>query len=1027
MGRRGRQEVFLAAGTDKERVLAEAATLTGPVRRRGLGVIPACFAFCGAVLSAPIAPALDLGRPLSQAQVDVWKTENGLPQDTVTSILRTREGHLWFGTYDGLVRFDGARFTVFDAKTTPLLATGSAFALMEDRHGAIWIGRSENVLKYENGAFTQVLGADELGQGTVWALAEAPDGTVWAGAGRGLVRWTAGKATLLTKENGLPPARIRTVCVDREGAVWIGTSGAGLARLQDGRVTRWTMTDGFPSDHIVTVLADPSGGVWVATAGAGLVRIVGDGRRVWTTSDGLPTDQLTALALDAAGSLWIGTWGSGVCRFQRGAFSVLAAPPLSNDKIWSILPDEEGFVWVGTWVGGLNRLRDRSFPSYGVPEGLSNDNVRSVLHGRDGSVWLATAGGGLNRLRDGRLEVIRKADGLPSDEVSALWEDRSGTLWVGTYTSGLAKLQGGRIEAFGKDDGLPGDDVRVVLEDRERTLWVATTSGVATSRDGRRFERVATPEWVSLNAVVCVLEDRTGALWFGTSGDGLIRRDASGFRILTTRDGLVSDRIAALYEDEEGSLWIGSAWSGINRLKEGRIAAIRLENGLAEGRSQVLLPDRFGGLWLTGNKGFQRLRKSELAAVADGRLDAVRPLSFGLADGLRSASFASGQQPAGSIGPDGRIWLPSYRGVVVVDPARIPPPPPPPEIRVEEVVVDGAPRVAKRALQIEPRRRLIEIRYAASTLRPPELVKFRFRLDGFDEDWIEVGTRRSAYYTGLRPGRYRFRVQSRVGDGEWGRESEGLELVLKPAFHQVWWFRAPAAFLVLSGVGLLFWTRTARLKRRHDELERLVGERTDALREANERLSELSFTDALTGIPNRRRLDEALHAEWKRAIRFGHPLSLVLADIDFFKRYNDALGHPAGDRCIVEVARVVQSNARRAGDLAARFGGEEFALLLPATSGADAATVAERTRAALEALALPHPDGACPVVTASFGVATFVPESDGDPERLLATADAALYRAKREGRNRVVGATPRGGRPPETGRSGEHPFPKPLP
>lgn len=325
---------------------------------------------------------------------------------------------------------------------------------------------------------------------------------------------------------------------------------------------------------------------------------------------------------------------------------------------------------------------------------------------------------------------------------------------------------------------------------------------------------------------------------------------------------------------------------------------------------------------------------------------------------------------------------------------------------------------------VEPGRRLVEIRYAASTLRPPELVRFRFRLDGFDADWLDVGTRRAAYYAGLPPGRYRFRVQSRVGEGEWGRESDGLELVLKPAFHQVWWIRALVALLALSGVALFFRSRTARLKRRHDELERLVGERTDALREANERLSELSFTDALTGIPNRRRFDEALDAEWKRAIRFGHPLSLVLADIDFFKRYNDTLGHPAGDRCIVEVARVLTTNARRAGDLAARFGGEEFALLLPATGGADAALVAERTRAALEALAMPHPDGAAPVVTASLGVATFVPESDGDPERLVATADAALYRAKREGRNRVVSATPRGGRPPEAGRSGEHPLPK---
>ncbi len=975
-------------------------------------------------LPTPLA-ALRPERPLSQAQVDAWQTENGLPQNTVTSILRTRDGHLWFGTYDGLVRFDGARFTVFDGKTSPLLATGSAFALMEDRRGTLWIGRSENVVQFRDGVFRQVLG-DELGQGTVWSLAEAPDGAVWAGAGKGLVRWKDGQATLFTRKDGLPAGRLRSVCLDKDGTLWIGTSGAGLVSWREGRVTTFSTETGFPSDQIITVLPDPAGGIWVATAGAGLVRIEGESRRVYGTADGLPTDQVTALALDAAGSLFIGTWGSGICRLREGSFSCLGSPPLSNDKIWSILPDEEGFVWVGTWVGGLNRLRDRSFPAFGVPEGLSNDNVRSVLHGRDGSVWLATAGGGLNRLREDRIEVLRKSDGLPSDEVSGLFEDRSGALWVGTYTSGLARLRGGRIDTFGRSEGLPGLDVRVIHEDRHGTIWVATTLGVATSRDGRRFEPFRTPDGVSLNAVVCLLEDRAGALWFGTSGDGLVRYDASGFHVLTMRDGLVSDRISALHEDEEGNLWIGSAWSGINRLKDGVMTAIRPKDGLAEGRAQVLLEDRAGGLWLTGNKGFQRILKRELIAASTGQPGSVHPLAFGLADGLRSASFASGQQPAGSIGPDGRIWLPSYRGVVVVDPERIPRPPPPPGVRLEELLVDGTMRDAKDGLEIGPGRLMVEIRYAATTLQPPELIRFRSRLDGFDRDWAEVDTRRSAFYTGLPPGRYRFRVASRIGDGPWGREAELVSLRILPAFHQTAWFRAIAVVLGVSLVVLAVRRRTVQLRRRQERLERLVAERTEELRRANERLSELSFSDSLSGIANRRRFDEVLEIEWKRGIRFGHPLSLVMADIDFFKRYNDALGHQAGDRCIFEVAGVLQGMARRAGDLAARYGGEEFVLLLPATGAADAAIVAETARAQIEALGIPHPDGASRFVTASFGVATSVPgthppETAGAPDQLVSAADAALYRAKSAGRNRVEFAEPGAVRPSAQGRAGESP------
>lgn len=937
----------------------------------------------------------------------------------MTSILRTHDGHLWFGTYDGLVRFDGARFTVFDGRTSPLLATGSTFALMEDRAGALWIGRSENVLVFKNGVFRKVLGSDELGQGTIWSLCETPDGTVWGGSSKGLVRWRDGQATFLGRLQGLPTARFRSVCVDRDGTLWIGTNGAGLVTLRDGEVSVLSTKNGFPSDEIVKVLPDPAGGVWVATAGSGLVRIVGSSRRVYGKADGLPTDQLTALAFDPDGSLWIGTWGSGVCRLRQGVFSCLEPGALSNDKIWSVLPDGEGFVWVGTWAGGLNRLRDRRFPVYGLPEGLSNENVRSVLHGRDGSVWLATAGGGLNRLREGRVDVLRKADGLPSDEVSALCEDRSGALWVGTFTSGLARIRAGRIESFGKAEGLPGLDVRVILEDRRGTIWAATTAGVARSRDGRRFEPFETPEWVGLNAVACALEDRNGTFWFGTSGDGLVRYDATGFRVLTSRDGLLSDRISALHEDDEGVLWIGSAWSGLNRLKGGKITSVRPEDGLAEGRVQVILEDRAGGFWFTGNRGFERLARKDLDAVADGAPLILRPLSFGLVDGLRSASFASGQQPAGSIGPDGRLWLPSYRGVVVVDPERLPAPPRAPGVRLEEALVDEASKGAGSTLEVDPGRRTVELRYSPATLQPSEQVRFRFQLEGYDRAWHDVETRRSAFYTGLPPGRYRFRAACRIGDGAWGAEAELLSVVVRPALHETWWFRMLVLALGLAGVAVAVRLGTARLRRRHRELERLVDERTAELGRANERLSKLSFSDALTGLASRRRFDETLDAEWSRAIGSGRPLSLVLADLDGFRRYDDEFGRAAGDSCLVDVARVIRSNVRQAGDLAARFAGEEFALLLPATPLADAVIVAENARAGIEALRLPNPGGRpSEFLTASFGVATVVPESGDDAVQLALEADAALSRARRGGMNRVDSAGPPGPVGPSPGGAG---------
>lgn len=962
--------------------------------------------------SAAIAP----DRALTQVQIDVWRVEDGLPQNTVTSIVRTRKGHLWFGTSDGLVRFDGDRFTVFDGRATPALAVGSTVALMEDRRGRLWIGRNENVVLYEDGAFREILGTEDLGQGTVWDFCETPDGTVWAASAKGLVRWKDGKARLLTEKEGIPSIRFRSVCVDDEGVLWAGTNGAGLVAMRDGRVTIRTKASGFPSDTIAAVVPDPSGGIWAATAGAGLVRLRGDTQRVWGTADGLPTDQLTALAFDAAGSLWIGTWGGGISRFRDGAFETIGVPLLADDKVWSLLPDAEGFVWVGTWIGGLQRLRDRSFPVLGVPEGLSNDNVRSVLLGRDGSVWAATAGGGVNRLHQGHVEVFRKSDGLPSDEVSALCEDRSGAIWVGTYTAGIARIRGRRIDTFGREQGLPALEVRVLREDRQGTIWAATTAGVVTSRDGRRFEPYAAPADVDLEHVLCLLDDRNGVRWFGTAGYGLVRRDEAGFRVLTTRDGLVSDRIMSLHEDDDGHLWIGTAWSGLNLLRDGKVASFRPADGLAEGRIHVILEDGLGGLWFTGNRGFQRLLKRDLLAFASDRSHPIPSLSFGAADGLRSASFAGGQQPAGASGPDGRLWLPSDRGVVVVDPSQLPSPPAPPGARIEEVLVDGAPRSVRNGLEVGSGRHMVEIRYAATTLQPPGLIRFRFRLDGFDADWHDADTRRSALYVGLPPGRYAFRVASRVGEGAFGTEAPVLSLRVLPALHETTWFRILIALLATVGAAVVLRRRSVRIRRRQAELEHLVADRTEKLRHANEKLSELSRTDALTGIPNRRRFDEALVSEWMRGIRFGNPLSVVMVDIDRFKPYNDTFGHPAGDRCLIEIAAVLQTSARRAGDLVARYGGEEFVMLLPATAAADAVIVAERARSRIEGLRIPHPDGPAPFVTASFGVAAFVPEKAGDPARVVALADEALYRAKGGGRNRVEAAPQREGAPPVSGR-----------
>jgi len=873
---------------------------------------------------------------------------------------------------------------------------------MEDAEGNLWIGRSGGAVLYRKGRF-QVAFADEVTAGkSVWSFCQGKDGAVWAATDNGLVRWQQGNTRIYRKADGLPTEKLRSIAFDRAGILWIGTTGGGLVSFSDERFEIFSPTNGFPHEQVRAVIPDPDGSIWAATAGGGLARVQHGKIKTFTVADGLPTNQLSALSLDAQGTLWIGTWGFGICRMRDGHFSSLSSTGgLSGDQIWSLQTDREGSLWIGTWVGGLNRLRNRHFLVLGPPEGLSHDNARAVLRGRDGVMWVATAGGGLNRVEGGRVTTLRKKNGLPSEEISTLCESRDGSLWIGTYTSGLARLQKGRIEKYGKAQGLPAADVRSIYQDHKGNIWAGTVAGLARF-NGHSFVPVLA-KGVPIEGVIPMLEDKTGTLWFGTSGKGILRLRGGEFTAFTTKDGLSSDSVLALHEDERGSLWIGTSGGGINRLRNGKLVSIRLSNGLWDNIVQTILEDRVGNFWMTCNRGFFRTPREELDAFAEGRLTKVTSVGYGAADALRSTTFAGGQLPSGAADDQGRIWLPSFKGLVIVDPSDLPKASPPPVVKIEDVTVDGVDQALGSAIFLPPGSRPLSIRYTAMTLADAERVRFRYRLDGLHTDWVDAGTRREAFFPSLSNGRFKFRVGASTDGKSWSEAPIALAVTVQPYFRQTYWFLGLIFLVINAAAAMTFKLRTLHFRRRHIEMQRIVREKTEELRKANEHLSRLSFLDPLTGLANRRRFDEALDEEWRRAIRFGTSIALVMADVDAFKTYNDTLGHPEGDRCLVAITGVFLNSVGRPGDIAARFGGEEFVVLLPGADHAKAFAFAEMLRNRCESLAMPHP--ASPtgtIVTISLGVAALLPVEGMPVGSLVLEADAALYRAKHAGRNRVA-------------------------
>jgi diguanylate cyclase (GGDEF)-like protein len=965
-----------------------------------------------AVLCASPSRALDPARATTQYLHQAWQTSNGLPQNTVTSVAQTRDGYLWLGTRGGLARFDGVRFEVYDDETTPELAQSQILSLLADPEGRLWIGTwGGGLVRLENGRFTRLSSAQGLPSDLVTALARDAQGRLWVGTDGGGLARLEGERFVAVPSRGALGKQVRALAGAPDG-LWVGTDD-GLAHLAaDGAVTSFGLEQGLSRRSVRALLRDRQGTLWIGTdLGLNEYR---DGRfRALTRRDGLPHDVVVSLAEDRDGNLWVGTDGGGAARLTGTRVATYgSAQGLSHDSVLALHEDREGNLWLGTNLGGLNQLRDGRVTPLGRPEGLSHDYARAVYEDREGTLWIGTEGGGLNALRGGQLTAYSTKDGLSNDTVFAIVQDRAGDVWVGT-DHGLNRLRGGRFESFHaapdpaepgvrhRDDGMSNDSVLALHEDRAGALWIGTYAGGLNRYQDGRFTAFTTRQGLAHDTVNVIYEDRAGALWIGTRGGGLDRYRDGRFEHFTTRQGLSDDLVFALHEDAEGALWIGTYGGGLNRYKDGRFAVVTRRQGLHDDVIHRILDDGEGHLWLSGNRGIFRVSKRELDEVADGRRPSLTSAVFGIADGMRDTECNGGAN-AGARTRDGRLWFPTVEGLVIIDPARLRArPPTPPAALLETALVDGRELPAGGPVRVPAGSQTFSVRFTAPGFVAADAIRFRYRLEGLEDEWVDAGNHRTTSYSKLPPGAYRFRVGAAGQDGAFGPQEAVLDVEVLPRFHETWWFRALAVALLAVAWPLFYRARIRHLQRQKEELEHMVADRTADLNAANARLEQLARVDGLTGLLNRRAFDELLEGECRRAARQQSDLGLLMLDVDAFKAYNDRYGHPAGDACLRTVAETVRRTMRRAGDVAARYGGEEIVIVLPGATLEATLAMGEAIRAAVEDLALPHVASPVqPTVTVSIGAAAASGRALA-PEELVKEADIALYAAKQAGRNRV--------------------------
>ena len=763
------------------------------------------------ILAAPTprgqAQAQATGEPPlpSRYQVTQWKDTEGLPQNSVYSLARTPDGYLWFGTAEGLVRFDGVRFTVFDVGNTPALGNSRVESVLADRTGTLWIGTAGGGLTgYYDGVFTAYTARDGFSGDYVTCLCEDRAGTVWAGTlTHGLNRWKDGRWSPAVP--ALADRDISALAADPSGDLWAGMPN-GLFRVHGDTATAYPPPEGTSDRRVRSLCCDHAGRLWVGTS-LGLQRL-DDGRLVTVDlAEGEHTNFVQAICEARDGTLWIGHGNEVLCRGADGRFVPCRTQgALASTLVWALGADPEGNVWVGTDATGLFRLRHGAFGAYTTLDGLSTNFLRAVCQDAAGTMWVATTGG-LDRWQDGRFVPVGESVGL---SIPAVATDLQGTLWAATgdLNRRICRVDGDRLVPLLTIDKLTS--IHALLADRLGGLWIGTSEGLFHRSSIDTSLPAAGTRKVLDGYIEGMFEDRAGAVWIGTMDGGLSRYRDGRVTTWTTADGLSSNHVMSFYEDAAGTLWIGTHGGGLCRFKDGRFSTVTTRDGLYDGVAFSILEDAAGNFWMSGNKGVYRARRRDLEACMDGRTHHVDSVAYGAADGMLSRECSGGSPAAWKKG-DGTLWFTTIGGVAAVDPTCRDPPRPRPAI--EAATVDHAPRTVSHAVELHPGQTDLEVQYTAFDWQQPERVRFQYQLAGLDRDWQDVGTRRTADFSHLPPGNYAFRVRADGGDGAWS-EPASVAVIVLPPFWRTWWFMALVVSLAVALVGSGFRWRGQQLQRR---------------------------------------------------------------------------------------------------------------------------------------------------------------------------------------------------------------------
>jgi ligand-binding sensor domain-containing protein/signal transduction histidine kinase len=773
-----------------------------------------------------------------------WEREQGLPQNFVRALAQTRDGYLWVGSDDGVSRFDGVNFLSFGS--TEGFQSGPVQALYGDSRGGLWIGSVGGGLGFwQGGKLKTITTREGLPSDSVTALAADREGRLWVGTKSGLAIWHEGRAVTVSGLTQFEGKNITTLFCDREGTMWLGASETGVFSFKGGQFTqlREAALDSLLQDpHCV--LVDQAGRIWIGAGDAMVLCREGNEWRRYGVPRHLLRRYISTLAEAPDGTVWAGSVGEGLFQFRGGKLEAInASSGLSDNLVEALLVDREGRLWVGTH-GGLNRLLPKKLIALSHNQGLGYGAVQGLAEVSPGVIWASKANEGVFRW-DGQRFSRLVLPGISAQEprINALLAARDGSAWLAGAFGLLQFTNPANAEAGGGIAALNNLPVSVLTESSTGILWAGTREG--------ELWRFANGTWQALTnsphgfVISAIIPDSGNGLWVGTEGDGLFRFEGERLSRRQRITGLPSGWIRTLHLDAQNTLWIGSAGGGLSRLRGDKISTVTTREGLPDNTISQILEDGAAHLWLGGNRGIVRVNKKDLDDLAAQKISVIYPQFFGRAEGMLSEECTGGYFSSGLKPRSGLLWFSTLKGIVVVDPQHISVSAPAPAVVLEQTLVNGvsgeefrisgrlreiegktvngSPSVTSSFLRLPPDKHRIEFRYTGLSFDAPERIRFRYRLEGLDPDWVDAGTRRSAFYGFVPPGTYRFRVIACNADGIWNEVGDGLAVEVLRHFWQTWWFIGAVVLgTIVVGAGT---TRIVEKRKSQRRLKRLEQER----------------------------------------------------------------------------------------------------------------------------------------------------------------------------------------------------------